>query len=75
MQVILRAVAAWTRSLLRWAMARARRDLDWDAQYQAALFPEYARSIHDRDGETETCSMCGDICAVKLVSDLLPKKE
>ncbi|MCP1661603.1 MAG: phosphomethylpyrimidine synthase ThiC [Methanocalculus sp. MSAO_Arc1] len=57
------------------AMARARRDLDWDAQYQAALFPEYARSIHDRDGETETCSMCGDICAVKLVSDLLPKKE
>jgi len=22
------------------------------------------------DGETETCSMCGDLCAVKMVNEL-----
>ncbi|RQD84699.1 MAG: phosphomethylpyrimidine synthase ThiC [Methanocalculus sp. MSAO_Arc2] len=52
------------------AMARARCDLDWEAQYAVSLFPEYARSIHDRDGEIETCSMCGDLCAVKMVRDI-----
>ncbi|MDO9540346.1 MAG: phosphomethylpyrimidine synthase ThiC [Methanocalculus sp.] len=56
-------------------MAYARRDLDWDAQYAEMLFPDYARSIHDRDSERETCSMCGDLCAVKMVRDLLQKKE
>lgn len=52
-------------------MAVARRDLDWEAQYAEMLFPDYARSIHDRDSERETCSMCGDLCAVKMVRDLL----
>lgn len=56
-------------------MAYARRDLDWDAQYAEMLFPEYAQQIHDRDSERETCSMCGDLCAVKMVRDLLQKKE
>lgn len=58
-------------------MAEARRNLDWEKQYDAALFPEEARRIHERDGETETCSMCGDLCAVKMVEDILnaPKKR
>jgi phosphomethylpyrimidine synthase len=30
-----------------------------------------ARRIHERDGDLETCSMCGDLCAVKMVKDLL----
>lgn len=56
-------------------MADARRALDWDRQFSIAMFPEHARRIHERDGEIETCSMCGDLCAVKLVSDILSDKK
>ena len=51
-------------------MARARHELDWDGQFRQALYGDLARTIHERDGETETCSMCGDLCAVKLVNEL-----
>src|SRR5512137_581472 len=52
------------------AMATARHELDWDAQFRLALYGEHARKIHERDGATETCSMCGDLCAVKMVNEL-----
>jgi phosphomethylpyrimidine synthase len=51
-------------------MAEARHELDWDGQFRLALYGEHARKIHERDGETETCSMCGDLCAVKMVNEL-----
>jgi phosphomethylpyrimidine synthase len=51
-------------------MAEARHELDWDGQFRLALYGENARKIHERDGETETCSMCGDLCAVKMVNEL-----
>jgi len=53
------------------AMALARRDLDWERQFRTALYGDVAREIHERDGDLETCSMCGDLCAVKMVKDLL----
>lgn len=53
-------------------MAFARRNLDWKEQFRLAMFGEYARSIHERDGDTETCSMCGDLCAVRMVDKILP---
>jgi phosphomethylpyrimidine synthase len=52
-------------------MADARRRLDWDEQFRLALFGDVAKKIHDRDGEQETCSMCGDLCAVKMIRELL----
>jgi len=58
-------------------MAEARHELDWDEQFRLALYGDHARKIHERDGETETCSMCGDLCAVKMVNELFGtgKKE
>ena len=59
-------------------MADARHRLDWEAQFRLALFADPAQRIHKRDGDTETCSMCGDLCAVKMVRELfegLDKKE
>ncbi|KUG10538.1 thiamin biosynthesis protein thic [hydrocarbon metagenome] len=50
-------------------MAEARRKLDWKEQFALALFPDAARKIHARDGELETCSMCGDLCAVKMMRE------
>ena len=51
-------------------MAEARHDLDWDEQFKLALFGDHAKKIHCRDGDMETCSMCGDLCAVKIVNEL-----
>ena len=50
-------------------MAEARRNLDWKEQFALALFPDAAREIHSRDGDLETCSMCGDLCAVKMMRE------
>ncbi|NLX48657.1 MAG: phosphomethylpyrimidine synthase ThiC [Methanospirillum sp.] len=51
-------------------MGHARRDLDWERQYSLALNPEYARHIRDsrRPADTDACTMCGDYCALKIVS-------
>ncbi len=46
-------------------MSKARRDLDWQRQFELALFPEDAKAIRaSRTPEDEaTCTMCGDFCA------------
>ena len=56
-------------------MAEARRALDWEKQFELALIPDEARRIHERDGGLETCSMCGDLCAVKMMKEILPLPE
>jgi phosphomethylpyrimidine synthase len=47
------------------AMSKARRDLDWQTQFELALYPEDAKAIRaSRTPEDEaTCTMCGDFCA------------
>ena len=47
------------------AMALARRDMDWQAQFELALFPEVAKSIRDSrmPAKEDTCTMCGEFCA------------
>ena len=46
-------------------MSKCRRDLDWNRQFELALFPADARAIRaSRTPEDEqTCTMCGDFCA------------
>ncbi|HDR73978.1 MAG TPA: phosphomethylpyrimidine synthase, partial [Methanoculleus sp.] len=56
-------------------MAEARRRLDWEAQFSHAMFGDMARTVHERDGDIDTCSMCGDLCAVKMVRDILREKK
>jgi phosphomethylpyrimidine synthase len=56
-------------------MAEARHELDWDAQFKLALFGDHAKKIHCRDGDMETCSMCGDLCAIKIVNELFKEKK
>jgi phosphomethylpyrimidine synthase len=58
-------------------MADARRRLDWKEQFALSLFPDAAKTIHARDGELDTCSMCGDLCALKMMQDIFGtgKKE
>jgi phosphomethylpyrimidine synthase len=56
-------------------MADARRRLDWEGQFRLALFGEHARQIHQRDGDLETCSMCGELCAVRMVREIFEKEK
>ena len=49
------------------AAAKARRDMRWDDLEKHLLFPDIARKLRrDRMPEKqETCTMCGDFCAMK----------
>jgi phosphomethylpyrimidine synthase len=51
-------------------MGHARRDLDWERQFQIAINPERARQIRAErmPADTDGCTMCGDYCALKIVN-------
>jgi phosphomethylpyrimidine synthase len=51
------------------AMGRARRDMDWEKQFQLAIDPETARQVRASRSPTDAhvCTMCGDYCALKLI--------
>ncbi|UFS72357.1 phosphomethylpyrimidine synthase ThiC [Geomonas sp. RF6] len=53
-------------------MSKARRDLDWQRQFELALFPHDAAAIRaSRTPEDEsTCTMCGDFCASRGAAKL-----
>ncbi len=56
-------------------MAHARKNLDWKAQFNLAIDPEKARKIqHDRKSSSDACSMCGELCAIKIMRDALRDK-
>lgn len=59
------------------AMAEARKRLDWEAQYECAMFPEAARAKRDErpPEEEDTCTMCGNYCAVKIVNEWLDQSD
>uniref|UniRef100_A0A7C3RL68 Phosphomethylpyrimidine synthase n=1 Tax=Archaeoglobus fulgidus TaxID=2234 RepID=A0A7C3RL68_ARCFL len=51
-------------------MSLARKNLDWERQFELSIDPEKAREIHSkRKSESDACSMCGDLCAIKLVKE------
>ncbi|MCG7852730.1 MAG: phosphomethylpyrimidine synthase [Methanosarcinaceae archaeon] len=53
-------------------MAKARRNLDWEVQYQLAINGKRARDIREnRITSSDACSMCGELCAMKIVKDAL----
>ena len=54
-------------------MAEARRQLDWEKQWECAIDPEYAKKVReDRKPENEdSCSMCGKFCAIRSMNKAL----
>ena len=49
-------------------MARARKELDWEGQIEASLDPVRSRAWLEKSASAkeEGCTMCGDLCAVKM---------
>jgi phosphomethylpyrimidine synthase len=54
------------------AMAKARRDSDWERQYELGLFGDQARQVRQERSSAEkgACTMCGKFCANNAGYDL-----
>jgi phosphomethylpyrimidine synthase len=53
------------------AMARCRKQLDWEGQFDLAIDPEKARRLRAESGVDEehgACTMCGEFCAYKVMN-------
>lgn len=63
------------------AMGKARRDMQWQRQYELGLFGPQAKKIRDERSPADqaTCTMCGEFCAAKnaevLFADCLGDKR
>ena len=57
-------------------ISRARKALDWSGMFRLCLDPDRARAYRERTGEaeSETCSMCGELCAMKMIDKLLKER-
>lgn len=54
-------------------MARARKALNWPEQIRLSIDPERAQELRTSrlPKESDVCTMCGELCAIKKVSGLL----
>ena len=54
------------------SMAKARKALDWDRQIRLSVDPDTAKEIRNLRNvkkNEDTCTMCGEFCAMKVVSE------
>ena len=57
-------------------MSKARANLDWEGQFKAAINPARARQIRHRRGvETDTCTMCSELCAIRLAKEAMERER
>ncbi len=52
-------------------MAHARNDLNWAEQFKLAIDPQTAAQVRKErmPSDTDTCTMCGEFCAYKIVKE------
>lgn len=57
------------------AMSRARQRIDWEEMFSLALDPEKPRAYRasSQPAEEDTCTMCGDLCAMRTMNRLTAK--
>src|SRR5271169_3217962 len=58
-------------------MARRRKSLDWKGQIELSVNPERARILRESSmpKESDVCSMCGEFCSMKGMSQYLKKED
>ncbi len=54
-------------------MSKARKELDWEEMFRLCMDPEKARRYREeaKPEKEDTCSMCGNFCAVKNMNRIL----
>lgn len=57
------------------AMSRARQKIDWETMFTLALEPDKPRAYREssKPAEEDTCTMCGDLCAMRTMNRLTAK--
>ncbi len=56
-------------------LSLARKNLDWEKQFSLLIDPKKAREIWERrKSQSDACSMCGELCAIKLVKEAFDKE-
>ncbi len=57
-------------------VSRARKKLDWNAQRKIVLDPQKFDEVRKRrKSKSAACSMCGEYCAMRIVSEFLNSKD
>ena len=71
-------IAKGVKGALDWdkEMARRRKALDWKGQIELSINPERARKLRESSmpKESDVCTMCGEFCSMKGVSQYLKKE-
>jgi phosphomethylpyrimidine synthase len=63
--------SAWLRDE---QMSRYRKALDWEGQIRMSIDPQKIKTFRkERSLHDDVCSMCGDYCAMKIVSEYFKK--
>jgi phosphomethylpyrimidine synthase len=59
------------------SMARCRKKLDWEGQFNLSIDPERARRLRAESGVADhgACTMCGEFCAYKVMDDAMEKER
>ncbi|MFQ6110117.1 MAG: phosphomethylpyrimidine synthase ThiC, partial [Candidatus Aminicenantales bacterium] len=53
-------------------LSEARKNLDWETQRKLAIDPHKFQAVRKkRKSKSAACSMCGDYCALRIVSEFL----
>ena len=47
-------------------MSKYRKELNWEGMFSLAIDPVKAREKFEKNGDIDSCSMCGKLCAVKI---------
>jgi len=52
-------------------MSVSRKKLDWERQFELAINPERAKRLRTERGSSDvkSCSMCGELCAMKIMNE------
>ncbi len=59
-------------ALLDLEMSKARFSLDWERQKEVAIDKErFEEKRKSKPTRTEACSMCGDLCAIKMIKEMM----
>jgi phosphomethylpyrimidine synthase len=58
-------------------MAKCRKKLDWEGQFNMSLDPDRARQLRAESGVADhgACTMCGEFCAYKVMDDAMGFKK
>ena len=58
-------------------MSRCRKNLDWEGMYRLAIDPELPkkRRRESENNEKNVCTMCGELCAVKIHNQMCTKDK